>query len=44
MRGCEGVDYELGDLRVVDNRVAFSGKGNMKLSGSVLAGLGKRPG
>jgi hypothetical protein len=40
MRGCEGVDYELGDLRVVENKIAYSGKGNRKMTGSVLVGLG----
>jgi hypothetical protein len=35
--GCEGVDYELGDLRVVGNKIAFSRKGNRKMNlGSYL--------
>jgi hypothetical protein len=36
----KGVDYELGDLRVVGNKITFSGKGNRKMSGVVLVGLG----
>jgi hypothetical protein len=40
MRGCEGVDYELGDLRVVDSRVTYSGRWNEKMRGLLPTDLG----
>jgi hypothetical protein len=36
----KGVDYEPGDLRVVENKITYSGKGNKKMTGLLLVGLG----